>query len=63
MELKQTWLDPLKFKDKEEFYRAYEYARAKASYASELISFLARQSSRVEQIRKMLDEPEKNYAI
>lgn len=62
-ELQQVWLDPLKFKDKDEFYRTYEYARAKASYCSELIAFLQRQEQRVAELQKRLDEPDKNYEI
>ena len=59
----QVWLDPLKFPSEPEFQRAYNLAYAKAQVAIHLIDFLSKQEERVKQLQKMIDTPEKNYAL
>jgi len=41
----------------------YNIAFAKAQVASSWLSYFESLQNKVEQLRKLLDEPEKNYAI
>ncbi len=59
----QIWIDRLKFPDDVSFLRAYDQAYAKAQVAIHLIDFLTKQEERVKQLQKMIDTPEKNYAL
>lgn len=59
--LANKWLDPLTFPSQEEFQRAYNQYRAKATVSQELIDFLAYQPTRYELLKKKEAEPKKVY--
>lgn len=59
----QTWLDPNKFPNQEDFQRAYNLAFAKACVATSWLAFFEGMEDKITQIQKLIDNPDKNYAI
>lgn len=57
------WIDPSTFPDKEKFFEAYEYNRAKASVYSDLIAFLQSQKARAEKLSEKVKSGRKEYGI
>lgn len=57
------WIDPATFPDKDKFFEAYEYNRAKASVYSDLIAFLEAQKARSEKLSEKSREGKKEYGI
>jgi hypothetical protein len=56
-------VDPLTCKSDKDFIRKYNLAYAKAMAFTDLINLLASQSTKMEQLRKELESPEKEYSI
>lgn len=57
------WIDPSTFPDREKFFEAYQYNRAKASVYSDLISFLESQKARATKLSEKAKSGDKQYAI
>lgn len=57
------FIDPTKFKTREEYEFALDKANIRAGVYSELISFLAQQEVMMNKIRSELEKPPTTYAI
>lgn len=57
------YMDPSKFKTKEEYEFALDKANIRAGVYSELISFLNQQEAMMNKIRTELEKPPVSYAI
>lgn len=61
--IKVRWIDPTKFKDRDEFFLAYEHLRAKVTTIEGLLKFMSEQGKyAIEQSKKLTGE-QRNYEI